>query len=158
MAGNGRKGSPNSPSSCDTFVIGDGNKGLSATFGARVKRRREILGITQQGLAEASGVGSETIKKIEEGRGNPTIDTAGRLALSLGVSPNYLMGFHLQLITDELDGWICSHVETGDQRKLLTFLKEQFPDKIDLARHVFKPKPVSVEELIRQIRARTSRG
>jgi len=41
----------------------------------RIKERRQLLGITQQDLADISGVGLRTIKQIEIGKGNPSIKT-----------------------------------------------------------------------------------
>ena len=38
----------------------------------QIKERREILKITQESLADLSGVGLRTIKQLEGGKGNPT--------------------------------------------------------------------------------------
>lgn len=50
-----------------------------------LKHRREELGVTQEYLAELAGVGVRTLKKIESGRGNPTVETLGKLAEILGM-------------------------------------------------------------------------
>ena len=50
-----------------------------------LKERREALGVTQEHLAELAGVGLRTLKSIETGKGNPTIDTLAKLADVLGL-------------------------------------------------------------------------
>jgi y4mF family transcriptional regulator len=50
-----------------------------------IKKRREILGVTQQDLAELSGVGLRTIKALESGKSNPTFETLNKLAEVLGM-------------------------------------------------------------------------
>jgi y4mF family transcriptional regulator len=54
-------------------------------FGITIKERRAVLGLTQQDLAEMSGVGLRTIKNIEGGKGNPSINTLTRIAEVLGM-------------------------------------------------------------------------
>ncbi len=50
-----------------------------------LKERRQTLSVTQEHLAELSGVGLRTIKEIESGKGNPTFDTLSKLADVLGM-------------------------------------------------------------------------
>ena len=50
-----------------------------------LKERRETLYVTQEHLAELSGVGLRTLKAIESGKGNPTIETLNKLADVLGL-------------------------------------------------------------------------
>ena len=50
-----------------------------------IKDRRDILNITQSSLAELSGVGLRTIKQIEGGKGNPTLETIEKIADVLGL-------------------------------------------------------------------------
>ena len=38
-----------------------------------IKERREALQVTQEGLAQLSGVGLRTLKQFESGKGNPTV-------------------------------------------------------------------------------------
>lgn len=56
-----------------------------------IKSRREMLQITQETLAELSGVGLRTIKQFESGKGNPTLSTLQKMANVLGLE------LHLQL-------------------------------------------------------------
>jgi transcriptional regulator with XRE-family HTH domain len=50
-----------------------------------IKERREMLQVTQETLAELSGVGLRTLKKFESGKGNPTLQTLEKLANVLGM-------------------------------------------------------------------------
>lgn len=57
----------------------------SEKLGKTIKTRREILAITQSDLAELSGMGLRTLKAIENGRSNPTLETLNKLMDVLGL-------------------------------------------------------------------------
>jgi transcriptional regulator with XRE-family HTH domain len=61
----------------------------------QVKERREMLKITQENLAELSGVGLRTIKQLEAGKANPTYKTLQEIA--------DVLGFELVLQVKRLD-------------------------------------------------------
>jgi len=50
-----------------------------------IKERRDSLHITQETLAQLSGVGLRTLKQFESGKGNPTMLTLHRIADVLGL-------------------------------------------------------------------------
>jgi transcriptional regulator with XRE-family HTH domain len=50
-----------------------------------IKDRREALQVTQEGLAELSGVGLRTLKQLESGKGNPTLLTLQKISDVLGM-------------------------------------------------------------------------
>lgn len=50
-----------------------------------IKQRREVLQVTQEGLAELSGVGLRTLKQFESGKGNPTLSTLHKISDVLGM-------------------------------------------------------------------------
>jgi len=50
-----------------------------------IKERREVLQVTQEGLAELSGVGLRTLKELESGKGNPTLSTLHKISDVLGM-------------------------------------------------------------------------
>ena len=54
-------------------------------LGNIVKERRKLLNITQETLAEMSGIGLRTVKQLESGKGNPTIITLEKVADVLGM-------------------------------------------------------------------------
>ena len=50
-----------------------------------LKKRRFRLQVTQETLALLTGVSLRTIKQLEAGKGNPTLETIQKLALVLGL-------------------------------------------------------------------------
>jgi len=54
-------------------------------LGKSIKNRREILAITQRDLAELSGMGLRTLKAIENGKSNPTLETLNKIMEVLGM-------------------------------------------------------------------------
>lgn len=50
-----------------------------------IKARREMLQVTQDTLAELSGVGLRTLKQFESGKGNPTLMTLQKICDVLGL-------------------------------------------------------------------------
>lgn len=50
-----------------------------------IKERREMLQVTQEMLADLSGVGLRTLKQFERGKGNPTLQTLSKLSDALGL-------------------------------------------------------------------------
>ena len=50
-----------------------------------IKERRDALNVTQETLAELSGVGLRTLKQFESGKGNPTLLTVQKIADTLGI-------------------------------------------------------------------------
>ena len=54
-------------------------------FNLIIKDRRTLLGLTQQDLADYSGLSPRIIKSIEAGKGNPSIGTLTKIADVLGL-------------------------------------------------------------------------
>lgn len=50
-----------------------------------IKERREVLQVTQETVAELSGVGLRTLKQFESGKGNPTLSTLQKISDVLGM-------------------------------------------------------------------------
>lgn len=50
-----------------------------------MKERREVLSLTQQDLAEMAQVGVATVKDIERGQGNPSLNTIKKILDVLGI-------------------------------------------------------------------------
>ncbi len=61
--------------------------------GRNAARLRREKGLTQERLAEISGLSQQYISGLEQGRRNPTIVTLYELSTALGVS-------HLELLRD----------------------------------------------------------
>ena len=64
---------------------------LLSTFARRVRQRRIELGLSQEKLAELSGLDRTYISGIERGVRNPTLSTAERLAQALDVPLAWLV-------------------------------------------------------------------
>ena len=54
-------------------------------FGARLKKRREDLGLTQGQLFEQTGITAAYISQIERAQANPTLDMMVKLAPAVGL-------------------------------------------------------------------------
>lgn len=50
-----------------------------------IKERRSLLGLTQQDLADYTGLSLRIIKSIESGKGNPSIGTLTKITEVLGL-------------------------------------------------------------------------
>ena len=59
---------------------------LRKRFGAAMKKRRLGLGLSQENLAEQSGLHRTYISDIERGARNVSLDNIARIARALGVS------------------------------------------------------------------------
>lgn len=59
--------------------------GDEKSVGKLIKQRRKVLKVTQQQLSEISGVGSATLKRIELGKGNITINNLMKILDVLGL-------------------------------------------------------------------------
>ncbi|MFI3314441.1 MAG: helix-turn-helix domain-containing protein [Rikenellaceae bacterium] len=54
-------------------------------FYSIIKERRSLLRLTQQDLADYSGLSLRVIKSIESGKGNPSVSTLTKIADTLGL-------------------------------------------------------------------------
>jgi transcriptional regulator with XRE-family HTH domain len=59
---------------------------MLATFGEKLKQLRVDRGLTQVALAEVSGVPVGTIRDYEQGKRDPLLSNAQRLAKALSIS------------------------------------------------------------------------
>jgi transcriptional regulator with XRE-family HTH domain len=60
-------------------------------FGARLKSMRERRGLTQEQLAEMSGLASDTIRRAEHGAFAPSLRTMNKMAAGLAVPVHALL-------------------------------------------------------------------
>ena len=58
---------------------------MNLDIGKVIKERRALLGISQQDLSDYSGVGISTVKDLERGVGNPSIDTLKKILDVVGL-------------------------------------------------------------------------
>ena len=65
---------------------------IKVTIGERIREARKNAGLTQAQLAESSGVAAISIHQYEAGKREPRIEQLCRVADTLGVSIQYLLG------------------------------------------------------------------
>jgi len=63
----------------------------AATLGARVRTRREKLGLSQEGLADAAGLHWTFVGQVERGRRNLSFHNILKLAAGLEMDPAELV-------------------------------------------------------------------
>ena len=68
----------------------------NAHLSARVKELRNKKGMSQEVLAEESGLSLRTIQRIENGESNPTGDSLKRLSNALDVNPDELIDWTIK--------------------------------------------------------------
>lgn len=54
-------------------------------YGKLIKERRSVLGLTQQDMADYTGLSLRIIKSVESGKGNPSLKTLEKIAEILGL-------------------------------------------------------------------------
>lgn len=54
-------------------------------IGEIFKKRRLFLGLRQEDVEEICGVNMKTIQQVELGKGNPSMETLGKIASILGM-------------------------------------------------------------------------
>jgi transcriptional regulator with XRE-family HTH domain len=68
------------------------SRNLAVVVSARLRKRRQSLGIRQKDLADLAEIAVHTLSNIESGKGNPSIEVLGRLldclGLKLTIEPN----------------------------------------------------------------------
>ena len=65
---------------------------LKKQFGGRLRHLREGRRLTQEALADLSGLHPTYISGIERGKRNVSLENIGRLATALGISLSELFG------------------------------------------------------------------
>ena len=70
------------------------------SLGQRIRKRRQVLKITQQELAQALGVSPQHVSLIEQDKTTPSFTLLPKLAEQLGVSIDYLVSGKEGIITD----------------------------------------------------------
>ena len=77
----------------DSFVNFVGKVQYNILLGMKIQEvmilQRKVLGITQQDLADMSEIAISTIKKIESGKGNPSLSTVEKIMDILGMEVKY---------------------------------------------------------------------
>ena len=64
---------------------------IMKTFGRNLRRFREERGITQDALAEATGISKSTVSKYESGTSDPPLQYVFTLSRIYGMKPEYFV-------------------------------------------------------------------
>lgn len=62
-----------------------------AALGTNLREARERLGLTQEQVAQRSGVHTTEVSRIETGKRDPRVSTMLRLAVAIEVKPGQLL-------------------------------------------------------------------
>lgn len=65
--------------------------GVGGNLGRNLRRARESRELTQEQVAERSGVHATEVSRIEAGKRDPKVSTVERLAAAVEVSPGELL-------------------------------------------------------------------
>jgi transcriptional regulator with XRE-family HTH domain len=61
------------------------SQNIAAIVSAKLRKRRQSLGIRQKDLADLAEIAVHTLSNIESGKGNPSLEVLGRLMGCLGL-------------------------------------------------------------------------
>ena len=70
-------------------------------MGKRVRKQRQLIGLTQQELAERIGASTSFVGHVERGTRKASLETLVALSNALGVGVDYLLAGSLQSSPDE---------------------------------------------------------
>ena len=95
------------------------------SLGQRIRKRRQILKITQQELAQAVGMTPQHISAIEQDKWSPSLVLLPKLAEVLGVSTDYLLSGKEGVITDIIPAIKADKTLTLKVKRALIALVEE---------------------------------
>ena len=72
------------------------------TLGERIRKRRQLMKLTQQELGKALGLTSQHISALEQDKRTPSLASLAKIAEELGVSVDYLLTGQEGVITDTI--------------------------------------------------------
>lgn len=99
-------------------------------LGKRIREARKRCGLTQQELADQTGLAVKTVQDIEKGRKNPTYETLARLIGRLGMPPNTVFSPKALIPVEEIK-YLLENFQSCDPKgqeillKTVRFLAEQ---------------------------------
>lgn len=87
-------------------------------LGQRIARRRKVLDLTQEAVAEKIGMTPSHIKSIERAYTKCSIETMCKLCQALEVTPDYLFIGTLKPADDDLVAEVVASLQLCDKRQL----------------------------------------
>ena len=92
----------------------------------RIRARREALELTQEQLAAATGLSSQYVSLIEQGKRIPSVSSLSRLAEELGVTVDYLITGKESAIPDTIPAIRADTKLTIEAKKALLATVREF--------------------------------
>jgi len=100
------------------------------SLGERIRKRRQVLKLTQHQLAEALSLTSQHISAIEQDKRAPSLSSLARLAEELGVTVDYLVSGKEGIITDTIPAIKADkRLSTDVKKALITTIRELYGEK-----------------------------
>lgn len=87
-------------------------------IGTRIKHLRNAKGLSQEKLAETSGLNPKYLSSIERGRENPTLDTFIKLAQALNIDIFELFNYAGEQTLKESKKFLLDLIKSSDKEKL----------------------------------------
>lgn len=64
---------------------------MANSIGQQIRERRKDLKINQAKLAQLSGIGLNSLSRLESGKGNPTLESLQKIAEVLGIELKFVI-------------------------------------------------------------------
>lgn len=87
-------------------------------LGERIAKRRKVLNLTQDDVAEATGLSNNYISNIENNHSIPSIETLVKICNALDITPDYLLLGIVRDTDDDLYSQINQKIKLCDKKKL----------------------------------------
>ena len=115
-------------------------KELAKSIGIAARQARKELELTQEDAAERIGVSVEFYARIERGHSLPSVPTLARIASTLGVSADVLLGREPFRGVDSMPSWQPEPalMEKPEIRRVLRLLRRASPTTIRLTSMLIK--------------------
>ncbi|EGW38494.1 helix-turn-helix transcriptional regulator [Desulfosporosinus sp. OT] len=86
-------------------------------LGERIAKRRKVLNLTQDNVAEATGLSNNHISNIENNHSIPSIETLLKLCEVLDITPDYFLLGIFRHTNDSLLSQINQKIKLCDEKK-----------------------------------------
>ena len=87
-------------------------------LGKRIAKRRKVLNLTQDDVAEATGLSNNHISNIENSHSIPSIESILKICDAIDTTPDYLLLGISKHGDDDLQAQICQKMKQCDVKKL----------------------------------------
>lgn len=87
-------------------------------LGERIAKCRKVINMTQDDVAEATGLSNNHISNIENSHSIPSLDTLMKVCEAIDTTPNYLLLGIAVHTKDDLQEQICQRIKLCEPKKL----------------------------------------